>query len=134
MLLQVTGIINAQKDFYVVNHKFAEDLAELGLDITGTQVAAVSNTGIDGIKTADFIYATYPTTDSYSRDVAVVEVVREQSKTGNTRKIGVCYNLYCTPEGDFKTETGGVIDEGKSRKVARREMEKLKVFFEEKTW
>ena len=120
----------------MVNHKFAKDLAELGLDITGKQAASISNTAarINAIKTENFIYATYTATDSTNKEVAVIEVVRDQSKSNNPRLLGVCYTLSCTPEGDFKTENGTSIGEGNSRKVARRHMAKLKEFFEYKTW
>jgi type IV pilus assembly protein PilE len=146
----VSTIINAQRDFHMVNGRFAKDLDELQLDIPGTEIEPyfANLKDVKGIKTKYFRYATKvdPTDHTYY-ETALIEVGRMQKIGSLDTSTGVVYNLnYCiqnwrwndvlAPAGSFYTTRygdwgrgGGVV-----KTTAEKEFQKLEDFFIYKFW
>ena len=71
----VYTIINAQKDFFTLNNRFAENLDELGIDFSG-MVKEVDSDGEQWYKTKNFKYSTGLISKDSVDDMAFVHVVR----------------------------------------------------------
>jgi Tfp pilus assembly protein PilE len=133
----LSTIITAQKDFYIVNKRFAADLEELGLLFDGEPTAAKEQTSVNGIKTKAFKFATY--SDSTDTNVAYIEIFRdlpnEANAPGFIYKLNFVANDSNTGATDSFVSTVSTGKEYQSDvRAVQKELDKLKEAFDNKVW
>ena len=92
----VGTILNAQKDFYIQNERFAKDLEELNLDIDGEPVAMHWTPETKGVKTKHFKYGTsfFEAPSDTEEATVTIEVIRNVYVDHAYRDIGVQFKLH----------------------------------------
>ena len=133
----LSTIITAQKDFYIVNKRFAADLEELGLLFDGEPTAAKESTGVNGIKTKAFKFATYPNPED--ANTACIEVFRDLPNA--TDAPGLIYELNFVANdsntGTTDSFVSTVSNENEYQsdvRAVQKELDKLKEAFNNKVW
>ena len=131
----LSTIITAQKDFYIVNKRFAADLEELGLLFDGEPTAAKELTGVNGIKTKAFKFATYPK----DANAAYIEVIRDLPNATNAPGLISELNLVANDSNTGATDSFiSTVPTGKEYhsdvKAVQKELDKLKEAFDNKVW
>ena len=154
----VYTLMNAQKDFYILHGRFADDIDELGVDIDGKRIenrfvnANLLGKGALGIKTKYFVYGTTsskfvkPSNSPSHYDTAVVMIARPVTKRGvNNYEIGrgltlvyydndASYGNVPIPTGSFYSTGHAHWDWLEHFTIARKQMENLEKDFKFKFW
>ena len=130
-----SAIMTAQKDFYIVNKRFATDLEELGFLLDGEPAKGSWNAGVNGVKTKAFKFTTYPKTGT--TNIACIEVIRDIPKGDG--KIGLRYELRFVANDSTTGITDSFVsivsDEGRCEtREIQKELDKMKESFNNKIW